>query len=273
MRKACFELVTDTSHFNPLQLQPRALLQISFNALSRWLKEHLVPFPRLVQDHNVSVAILGASLKYEAPLRFFDDDTLRVEATCRLMQQGSRILLEVEFWGAGARAATVTVPLCPLAIDDSISLAAAPTRIVGELLGRFAEDEIDPGAVPRCLPRSRRVRIESGTRLADGTSSFVVHRHLCEVADQWAFTEVPALVGASRESLAQGQGSACPELISALAKPLRSFEMELTRPYFWFQAGQVDTVAYRHDDGLAMIHQLSSDVPGRKGYGTVLERF
>lgn len=273
MRSVCFELVTDTSHFNPLQLQPRALLQISFNALARWLKEYLVPFPQLVQDHRLSVAILGASLTYEAPLRFFDDDSLRVEATCRLMEKGSRILLEVEFWGAGACAARVTLPLCPLAIEDPRSLAAAPTRIVGEMLERFAEDEIDAGSPPRCLPRARRVHIEAGSRLADGTSSFVVHRHLCEVADQWAFTEVPALVGASRESLAHEQGAGLPALNDALAKPLRSFDMELTRPYFWLQTGRVDTVAYRNDDGLAMIHRLTSDVPGRKVYGTVLERF
>ena len=33
-----FELTTDTSHFTPLQLQPRNLLSTGFNALSQWLR-------------------------------------------------------------------------------------------------------------------------------------------------------------------------------------------------------------------------------------------
>jgi hypothetical protein len=64
-----------------------------------------------------------------------------------------------------------------------------------------------------------------------------------------------------------------PELNAALAKPLRSFEWSSCGPISGSRTGRVDTVAYRHDDGLAMVHQLISDVPGRKVYGTVLERF
>jgi len=72
-------------------------------------------------------------------------------------------------------------------------------------------------------------------------------------------------------ALAQGQG--VPVLRGGLSQPLRRFSMELARPYFWFQPGSVESVAYRHEDRLALVHRLLSTVPGEELHGTIVERF
>ena len=98
-RAVVFEVTSDTSHFTPLQLQPRAILALSFNGLSRWLREHLVSFPVLIRDHLCSVVILGAGIKYEAPLGFFDGDGFCVRATLKVLRRGTRAQLDVELHG------------------------------------------------------------------------------------------------------------------------------------------------------------------------------
>ena len=75
-RAHTFELTTDTGHFTPLQLQPRNLLSTGFNALSQWLRANWVSFPDLISKHCFSVVILGTSVEWRAPLKFFDGPTL-----------------------------------------------------------------------------------------------------------------------------------------------------------------------------------------------------
>lgn len=274
-RTSAFEVTTDTGHFTPLQLQPRAVLALSFNALSRWLREHLVSFPELIRRHRRSIVILGARLDYLAPLGFFGSDGLRVTAGLKVLRAGSRAELHVEIAGLEqpASAATVRILLCPVEIVDPLSLAAVPTTIDGALLDRFQPDEIDPAPPVRHVPQARSEIEGRGARLAEHTTPFVVYRHMCEVADQWAFWEVPALAGASREAMALAMGATHPPLRGGLSQPLRQFDMELTRPYFWFQAGTVETTAYLHEDRLAMVHRLISPTPGGETHGIVVERF
>jgi hypothetical protein len=272
-RITTFDLITDTGHFTPLQLQPRALLAISFNAMSQWLREHLVSFPRLIKEHRFSVVILGVNLKYEAPLGFFDGDSVRVQASMKVLRAGSRAQLDVEFIGATGRAATVRILLCPVEVIDPISLAATPGKFEGEILARFQPDEIDPASPQRTLPELKSQLEKEGQKLGEHHSPFVVYRHLCEVADQWAFLEVPTLVGASREKMALEQGERSPELRDGLGLPLQSFDMELTRPYFWFQPGAVETIAYRHQGRLSLVHRLLSSVAGEEQHGVIVERF
>jgi hypothetical protein len=272
-RRIGFHVVTDTSHFTPLQLQPRALLSISFNALSRWLAEHLVSFRELIARHRTSLVILSARIDYEAPLGFFDGDGLDVDAGLRVRSSGRRAELGVTFTGASVRAASVRIVLCPVIIDDPASLAAAPGAIGEGLLARLEADEVDEGSPERTFPEHRQ-RIEThGNELGRGTRDFVIHRHQCEVADQWAFAEVTGLVGASREDLVLAYGDAAGALVDGLARPLVRFEMELRRPYFWFQAGAVDTIAYQHEGRVAFVHQLRSPVPGEELHGVAIEQF
>lgn len=65
-RAHTFELTTDTSHFTPLQLQPRNLLSTGFNALSQWLRAYWASFPDHISQHRFSVVILGTSVEWRA---------------------------------------------------------------------------------------------------------------------------------------------------------------------------------------------------------------
>jgi hypothetical protein len=272
-RRISYDLVTDTSHFNPLQLQPRALLSIAFNALSRWLERYLVSFPKLIGEHRTSLVILGATIDYETPLGFFDGDRVEVDAGLRVLSAGRRAELSVSFTGARGRAARVRILLCPVLIDDPASLAAAPGAIPENLLSRLDSDELDASSPTRTLPQLQKQLESHGRELGRGISMFAVQRHQCEVADQWAFAEVAGLVGAGREQLVLARGDAAGVLVDGLARPLVRFTMELRRPFFWFQAGSVDTTAYEHEGRAAFMHCLRSDVPGEELHGVVIEQF
>lgn len=268
-----FEVVADTSHFTPLQLQPRALLALSFNAMSRWIKEYLVSFPALIREHRSSVVITGASIRYGEPLGFFDGDALRVKAGMRSVRRGSRLQLDAEFRGSGgARAADTRVLFCPVEVVDPLSLAAQPRKFSAELMGKFLPDESDPRPPEEPVPGLKE-EIERLPKLAGRTSSFKVHRHHCEVADQWAFLEVPCLIGENGETLALERAAQVPELKAVLSRPLRHFDMELSRPYFWFQEGRAETSVYRAPEGPALVHRLLSAGPGQDVHGVVVERY
>ena len=215
-RAVVFDITTDTAHFSPQQLQPRAILALAFNGLARWLREHLVSFPRLISEHHTSVVILSAGITYQAPCRFFDGDGLTGRATLVLRRQATRAELRVELDGPSGRAATARILLCPVHIDEPASLAATPCPFPSQLVERFRPEEIDPASPTRPLLALQAEVARAGTPLAMGRYPFVVHRHLCEVADQWAFFEVPGLIGASREVLALGRASDMPLLRRAL---------------------------------------------------------
>ncbi len=274
MRTIRCELTTDTSYFTPLQLQPRVLLSLAFNGLSQWLNQHLVSFPQLITEHRASVVILAVDLEYEKPLRFFDAPTLSMTAGLSVLRAGSRAQLEVTFEGKAGTAARVRVVLCPVEVLDPVSLGANPGPFPPGILKRFLADEVGEGSPVRNVPPLIS-RVESSSKaLATHRSEFSVSRHLCEVADQWAFFEVPGLVGTSREEMAMASSpEAHPLVRSTLAKPLRSFRMELSRPYFWFQPGSVATAAHQQGDSMVFIHRLLSPVPGGELHGIAVEEF
>jgi len=273
-RTTTFEVVSDTGHFTPLQLQPRAVLALAFNGLARWLREHLISFPRLIAEQRTSVVILGAGITYEAPWRFFDGDAFSVRATLQARRQASRAELGVEIHGVEGRpAATARILLCPVRIDDSTSLAASPAPFPQPVLARLRPDEIDPTSPGRPLLALQEELANDGELLASGRQSFTVHRHLCEVADQWAFFEVPGFIGASREALALARAGDVPLLRQGCGEPVRRLEIELSRPYFWLEEGVVETSAYRLNDRLAMVHRLSSNLPGGGQHGVAIELF
>jgi len=267
------EVVSDTGHFTPLQLQPRAVLSLAFNGLAHWLREHLVSFPRLIAEQRTSVVILAAGITYEAPCRFFDGDGFSVRASLQARRQASRAELDVEIHGPQGRAAIARILLCPVRIEDPVSLAASPAPFPAPVLARFRPDEVDPTSPARPLVALQEEVARHGELLATARRPFTLHRHLCEVADQWAFFEVPGFIGASREALALARGGDVPLLRQAFGEPLRRLEIELSRPYFWLEDGLVETSAYRLNDRLAMIHRLSSNLPGGDQHGIAVEIF
>lgn len=128
-RTVKFEVPTDTSQFTALQLQPKTLLSLSWNAYARWLREHLFSFPSLIRDHQFGTVILGIDIDYLQTLAFFDSDTLEVEVEVGVRRAGSRLEMNVDFSGDGSRAAHVRILLCPLEITEPQSLGAVPTTV------------------------------------------------------------------------------------------------------------------------------------------------
>lgn len=272
-RATLFEVISDTSHFTPLQIQPRAVLSLSFNGLSRWLREHFVSFPELIREYGTSVVIMGAGVTYETPFRFFDGDGFDVRVTLRALRNGTRAQLDAHFNSRKGQIAKARILLCPVRIEDPASLGATPAPFEKSLLQRFGDDETDPSPPSRPLTELKTRIEQSGKYIASGTSEFTVHRHLCEVADQWAFFEVPGLIGASREALVLQHGAEFPELRGALSRPLARIESEFMRPYFWFQAGKIETTAYQWETQMAFVHRLLSPVPGEQIHGFAVECF
>ncbi|MCG8420804.1 MAG: hypothetical protein MJE77_23020 [Proteobacteria bacterium] len=273
MRTISWDIVVDTCLFSPLGLQPRALFSHSWNGLARWFKAHVVSFPKLLGDKRYGMVFLGIHLSYDQPLGFFDADTVRVDASVSLLRRGSRVRLQTEFFAADRRAAEMSFLLCPVAIDDGVSLAARPAAFPESIQEYFLPDERGEQSPPRVVPDLVSTIAARGRELASGSQPFFVHRHYGEVADQWSFTEIPCICESARESLALARHEDVPVLRHGLSKPLRSIDVELQRPYFVFDSGRVDTETYDVDGRLAMIHKLCSSQPGGQLHGTVVERF
>ncbi len=272
-RISTFETATDTSQFTAMQLQPKTLLSLTWNGYARWLREHLISFPNLIKDHGFGTAVLGISIDYLEPLSFFDSDTLSVTVSLKVRREASRIQVSTDFFGAGKHAAQASLLLCPLEIGDPETLAAAPTRVPESLLVRFSADEIDPTSPERQVPNMVREINYSGILLTEGEGGFTIHHHLCEVAEQWSFIEVPNIVESVREPLALDTHEEIPAMRQCLSQPLRRFNVELNRPYFVFESGQVKTQAYLLQGRLTFVHQLFSAEGTDEVYGTIIEEY
>lgn len=276
------EVVVDTSFFTALQLQPRVLLAQAFNALAAWYKQHLVPFPALMREHRVGTVILAIEIRYGERLHYYDGDTLQIESGLRLRRNATRLEQQTIFRGAGRLAATVRVVLCPVSIEEERSLSAAPAPLPPELVGRFRPEEIDDTPPARGLPALVETVQASDPIVAEGAHGFRIAHHHCEMAEQWAFLEVPTFVESSREELAMAQRGRVPALKRSLAEPLRALDIELYRPYFIFDRGRVHTRAFGSADRLAFLHELRAG-DGRAGdggagdggarHGVVVERY
>jgi hypothetical protein len=266
-----FEVPFDTSYFSAVQLQPRALSAVTWNALARWLRVHLVPFPQLIQRERCGLVVLGFSLEYLAPLGFFDADALVARAGLRAIRRGARAQLDVRFSAGGREVATTRLLLCPVAICEEVSLAAEPRPFGPELLARFHADEIDSSCPARVVPQ-RRATIERARAITQRISPFVIHRHACEVAEQWSWVDVAAHVESAREALALAEQQRCGLLRRALAEPMRRFDVELSRPYYSFDQGDIVSRAFETEGRLSLVHAFTSG-GGATLHGTVVESF
>lgn len=267
-----FEVPSDTSLFTPLQLQPRALMQLTMSGWARWVREYLVSFPRLIHEHQFGVVVAGILIEYDAPLHFEDLSTLNVDVGVRVIKNAD--LLELKLWYRGEayqEAARVRLLLRPLKLAGEASMSATPTRVTGKLLEMFQADEIDLSSTPaRIVPEVVQQARAAGAPKASGVVPIRLWRHLCEVADQWSFIEVVGFAAAGRESLALAEGGAHPVLRRALTLPLKRVDIELSRPGFIFDALDVQSHAWTVDDKPLFIHELKGD---SASLGTIVERF
>lgn len=269
-----FDLTLDTSHFTGQQLQQRTLLSLAWNGYARWLKQYVVSLPQLIQEHQLGTVIVGAKIDYLEPFTFFEADTLQIEVAVRPWAR-QILALNACFYGAERPVAQVTLLLYPVAIEETHTLAAVPTRIPNYLLPLFQGDIMDDlDLMPTIEAEALAQQIErEGQLLATDSGNFMVHNHLIEVAEQWAFIETPAIVQAARGPLVLNRHEELPQLRRALSHPLQRYDMELYRPFFVYDLGCVQTTAYQWQEKLAFIHRLYSEHSRHEVHGLIVEQF
>jgi acyl-CoA thioesterase FadM len=268
-----WEHTVDTSTFSAVQLQPGVIASLTWNALSRWMRTYVVDFPRLIGREATGMVVMGFHLEYKDPVTFFECPAFRVRAAFRIMRRGERGELNLHFFAQNQELAVARLIVRPVAILDPVSLGAEPAPLPESLLAYFEADEIQSASPQRIVP-SRLATVETmGALLAEATTPFRIHRHLSEVAEQWAWTETPALVESARENMALNDRSEHKmQLRRCLRHRLARFDVEYSRPYFSFEKGEIVSRAYDVAGHLAFAHRFTSQ-RGAHLHATVVEVF
>jgi acyl-CoA thioesterase FadM len=272
-RSVEFDVTTDTRTFSAVQLQPGVIAATTWNALARWLRAYLVPFPSLIADEHVGLVVLGFHLTYHDPASFFECPVLTVRGALRILRRGERGQFDIRFVCKDRVLARAHLILCPVAIRDPITLGAEPAPLPERILDRLEAEEIEAGSPDRPVPE-RLVAVETrGIALAEGKYPFTIHRHSSEAAEQWSWTEVPALCEAARESLALGNQSESRATIRrCLGVPMMRFDVEFGRPFFSFESGSIVSRVFALSNRLGIVHRFTSG-EGAALHATVVEVF
>ena len=271
-RTTRFEVPFETRHFTPFQLQTKALCEIANSGWSRWLKAHMIPFPQLIKQHRVSFVIAGLKLNYLHPLTFFDADSLEATFAPTVRAGGKMIVWDIDFAANDHQVAQARFATIPVLIRDEM-LSALPGLLPDTVYQQFTPEECLPDRPKRYVGELVQSIEENGRYLTSGTHPIFLHRHVCEVADQWSYTELTSHAAGSREMLALQQGQAFPDLIHGLSQPLRQVDAELARPYYAFDDGSVESKAYCYEGRLTLVHRLFCDVGPGLPHAVVVEQF
>ena len=268
-----WEEVVDTSTFSAVQFQPGAVASLTWNALARWLRTYLVSFPTLIRSELTGLVVMGFHLEYRDPVSFFDCEAFRVRGAFRMMRRGERGQLDLRLFTDSHELAIAQLIVRPVAILDPVSLGAEPAPMPESLLARFEDDELESASPVRILPGRLAAVETAGSLLGEYTKPFRIHRHLTEVAEQWSWTEVPALVETAKESFAlEDQSEHKMMLRRCLSHRIARFDVEFSRPYFSFESGEIVSRAYDVAGHLAFVHRFTSN-RGSHLHATVVEVF
>jgi acyl-CoA thioesterase FadM len=258
--------------FTPLQLQPRKLLSIGMSGWARWCREHLVPFPAMVREHLTSLVVTGLEIEFQEPLRFFDADLVEFKVGVRARSRGTSLHLSMACSAGGRSAAHMKAICVPVLIQDGESLSAMPGRLPEPLLTRFQADEFISKPVPRKVREELRAIADESPDCEEKTE-FVVHRDLCEVADQWSYIELPGIVAPGREGMSLDPPRGLDALRAGVSGPMIRFNAEIRRPFYVFDSGTVITKAYVRPSGVVFVHELWNAVNDDRPHATVIEQF
>ena len=267
MPRWCASIVpADTGLFTPFHLQPTAVCRLAFNAAGHWLGRHVISHRRLVAEQGTGFVLWSVRLVAGDPVGFFDADALDVRATGRVRGGGTQFESDVEVRGLVGRPTRLRACCVPLRLDPGPALAGAPAPLTPEVMAAFCPDEIEARPHRSAVPALRAAIARRGAALARGRTPFVIHRHQCEVADQWFWPEAVSLVGGAREDLVRAAADRIPRLRLALRTPVGRLDLLFRRPFFLFDEGAVRSTAYEWAGGLAFVHELvgtgaGGDVP------------
>ena len=267
------EWAFDTSQFTPHQFQARSLLSVSFNVMWNWMRTRFISFRRSIQEHGLSWVIIRTEIEYHDRVTYFDADGFEAVVENVKLRRNRMLEFHVEFRTAEKRIATVTVLLLAVKVVDHDSLSALPGKVDHTLVELLSSAEIHSTVPARVVPSLLEKIQQYGTPVAEGLYPFTVHRHLCEVADQWCFVELAGLVGAGRESLVTAHRSKDADLLRGLSEPMKSLWAELRHAYFLFDEGRVKTISYVFGERVYFVHRLLGGQANQEPYATVIEEF
>src|SRR5437660_202363 len=255
-RSYAFEVPVDAGFFTPLHLQSAAVCRLAFDGAGRWLGRHAISHRRLVAEHRTGLVLWSVQLVPGDPVGFFDGDRLAVRVTGRVRGGGTQLECDVEVAGAAGRPTRLRACSVPLRLDGGPALSGTPARLGPQVLAAFHPDEIE--ARPHCspVPGLRAAIAARGTPLAGRLTPFVIHRHQCEVADQWFWPEAVSLAGSGREELVRTEAERVPALRLAMRRPASRLDLLLVRPFFLFDEGAVRTTASEWEGRLVFVHEL-----------------
>jgi hypothetical protein len=255
-RWCAYGVPVDTGLFTPLGLQPAAVCRLGFDAAGRWLSRHAISHRRLVAEHRTGFVLWSVQLVAGDPVGFFDADGLDVRVAGRVRGAGTQFECDVEVGGPVGRAARLRACCVPLRLDGGPALAGTPARLCPEVMSAFLAEEVEQRPHLSALPALRAAIAGGGAALARGRTPFVIHRHQCEVADQWFWVEAVSLAGGGREELVRAESERIPRLRLAMQTPMRRLDLLFNRPFFLFDQGAVLSTAYEWEGGLAFVHEL-----------------
>ncbi|MES4825688.1 acyl-CoA thioesterase [Streptomyces anthocyanicus] len=227
-------------------------------------------------EHRVGFVLWSWQLEYEKPLRFHDLDAATVEVGAQVRgPRSTQLEFETTFSGPGGVAVRTRATSVPLSLSGDSALSGAPAVLPDSLVAEFLADEV-VRAPHRCQVRALRAAFErDGELLAENTDplpTYRIHRHHCEVADQWYWAESLGFAVGAREEFVRRYGGRVPELRASLSDGIRRVDATWLRAGQLWDLFQVRTRAHRHGPGIAFVHEL--ELVGDSGgpYAIIVER-
>lgn len=272
-RELMFHVHNDTSLFDSFQLQVRSILVVSMRGWAQWAQQNVYSFPRLIKEFKFGLVVVGAHIRHESPYTFFDSDGFDVRVTAEVVKDRRLLLGHFDFLHAGERFISVLVMCRPVTMMAESTFAAMPSRLEEPLLSRFDPSEITDRPLVREIPQVLE-RLTPDALIAEAQRSIVLHRHECEAADQWSYIEIGANAASARESMILNADKEVRQrLQGALSSPIRSVDIEISRPLFLYDRANIVTRAYQDRGGLTFVHVYHSRMGGAHQHATIIERF
>ena len=205
VRENTLALTCSSGMFTHLQLKPRVAFSFGFMGWSAWLIEHAVSHAALIRDHATGFVPIGLEIEYLQPSTFFDCESLSVTTRVKTWNpkrfhslQDVEVLLANE---QGDPVVRIGMQEVCVRIESTETLAAAPGRVPDDLAKLLLDHPDDIDERPVLLNRGAARVPADAEAIAEHRHEFVVHRHACEVADQWYSEHVCDFIGDSREAM------------------------------------------------------------------------
>jgi hypothetical protein len=264
-REITFETPTDPGQFGPEQMRPRVLVGLSMSVLTRWFAAYLVPYSRLLNDHLIGFVFTTVRLDADLPaLRFADADWLLTTGRVTASDSAKYLRLDAEIRArldtqavSARRVAAFHADMRVVTVVEDLALTAEPGILPENLFTRFQADEIyqpDRAALAQAA-----VQPDGKEIFAGAVWEFPLCRSQCEVADQWAFTEIMELLTTARERLFLHDATPPPVARLALGSPVRSTGVIFQRALYVFDTCRITTrvlAGADHHDQVVFLHSI-----------------